>query len=210
MVVSINAFVVIAAINYVRLRRIDNCTDLFVVWSGSFRGRGWVGKSTTTMSSAAIADVLKFTSVFYVFARDGERLQKHLSVQELFQLLQLQQQAAQTATAASGLGASISPSAVGGHTPTSGRNPNGPRRTPALVTKQVANQPPPPQMNNIHPSYQASPQQHQQMFYLNGVAGMNSLPQGMNVGMLSNGGAPVGAAPGAGGNGVSAEYMIKK
>ena len=45
---------------------------------------------------------------------------------------------------------------------------------------------------------------------MNGLPqGMNGLPQGMNVGMMPNGGAP-GAAPGTGGNGVSAEDMIKK
>jgi hypothetical protein len=183
---------------------------------------------------------------------------ENLSVEELFQLLQ--QQAAQTA--ASGLGASNSPSAFGGTPQPQGgtqMGPGGPSMQELLLRQQQAANQPPPQMNNIHPSYlaqfmaaQASPQPHQQMFDLNGVAGMNGLPQGMNglpqgmnglpqgmnglpqgmnglpqgmnglpqgmnglpqgmnVGMMSNGGAPVGAAPGAGGNGVSAEDMIKK
>jgi len=149
-----------------------------------------------------------------------------LSVEDLFQLLQ--QQAVQTA-AASGLGSSNSPSLVGGTPQPPGgtqMGPGGPSMQELLLRQQqaAANQPP-PQMNNIHPSYlaqfmaaQASPQQHNQMFDLNGVAGMNGvpqgmmmngLPQGMNVGMMSNGGVP-GAVPGAGGNGVSAEEMIKK
>ena len=154
---------------------------------------------------------------------------ENLSVEELFQLLQ--QQAAQAP--ASVLGVSNSPSAVGTTQPPPGGNPmgaGGPSMQELLLRQQQAAAPPPAQMNNIHPSYlaqfmaaQAPPQQYQQMFDLNGVGGMNclpqgmnglpqgmnGLPQGMNVGMMPNGGAP-GAAPGTGGNGVSAEDMIKK
>mmetsp|Transcript_32786 Transcript_32786/g.55492 ORF Transcript_32786/g.55492 Transcript_32786/m.55492 type:complete len:470 (-) Transcript_32786:1446-2855(-) len=143
----------------------------------------------------------------------------NLSVEELFQLLQ--QQAAHTA--ASGLGVSNSP-AVGGTPQPPAGNPmggggGGPSMQEILLRQQQAANQPPPQMNNIHPSYfaqimaaQAPPQQHQQMFDLNGMPqgmpqGMNGLPQGM--GMMPNGGVP-GAVPGPGGNGVSAEDMIKK
>jgi len=137
----------------------------------------------------------------------------NLSVEDLFQLLQQQ--------AASGMGVSSSPAAVGGTPQPPPGNPmggggGGPSMQEILLRQQqAANQPPPPAYLAQFMAAQAPPQQHQQMFDLNSMPqGMNGMPQGMNglpqgMGMMQNGGAP-GAVPGPGGNGVSAEDMIKK
>ena len=136
---------------------------------------------------------------------------ENLSVEELFQLLQQQ--------AASGMGVSNPPAGVGGPpqppaggNPMGGGGPGGPSMQEILLRQQQQNQPP----SQMNPAYlaqfmasQAPGQQQQQMFDLNGMQqGMGGLPQGM--GMMPNGGAPPGAVPGPGGNGVSAEDMIKK
>ena len=133
----------------------------------------------------------------------------NLSVEDLFQLLQQQ--------VAGGMGISNAPGAGTPQPPPAGNPMGGGAGGPSMqeiLFRQQQNQPP-PQMNNVHPAYlaqfmaaQAPGQQHQQMFDLNGMQqGMSGLPQGM--GMMPNGGAP-GAVPGPGGNGVSAEDMIKK